>query len=491
MRVASVWGRQFGFAVLLDMEWLAGRSVRSGRKMPGDVTVNTMHGFSNISQLVLAVRGRWKLASLVAVWVFLAILVIAALLPARYTATAWIVFNNRGSDAIVDKNESQGFSAYVNGEVDLIGSQRVLQHVAANTAILADPRTLAQQSRHQRGAAPLAAWLVDHIARNITVVSAKGTRTVSIAADFDDPVWAATIANAVANSYLATAVDLKVSPARRNVVFFTAQARARAAEMRRVQAELDIFLRTTGMTGLEATSDTNELQLRTFAERAGVAATRRAGTAAESRMGGVDSAVSAGSITSQVVQQLRGSIAAQAAALGELKVLSGPNFPAVIEAQARLDELERQLASELGKVANGINRNNRVAALESSQIGALEKQKREDVTATAANRARLQVLAGNVSRAKANYDAVAARLADVELQSALEAPSAAILSSATTPRGASFPRWPLVILLALAAAVLAGIIAGLVKEMLVPRVRSRDDLEALLGGVPVLCDLAA
>jgi len=98
-----------------------------------------MTGFSSIAQMGLAVRGRWKLASVVTAVVFIAIIVIAALLPPRYTATAWVVFNSRGSDAVVDKNDSLGFAAYVNGEVDLIASRRVIARVAQDKAVLADP----------------------------------------------------------------------------------------------------------------------------------------------------------------------------------------------------------------------------------------------------------------------------------------------------------------------------------------------------------------
>ncbi|MBC7656805.1 MAG: hypothetical protein H7147_06470 [Frankiaceae bacterium] len=450
-----------------------------------------MTGFSNISQMALAIRGRWKLALMVAVTVASSIMVIAAFLPPRYAATAWIVFNNRGSDAIVDKNDSLAFQAYVNGEVDLISSRRVLQHVAGDKALLRDPRTLAQRDRHQRGHAPISDWLVDHIARNLTVTSAKGTRTVAIATEFDDPDWAASVANLVARAYLDTAVDLKVTPARQNVAFFRAQKATRAAELASVQSTLEAFLRATGMTGLEANTDTDELQMRVLAERLGVARVEQAGTAARSGLGGVDTAISAGNINNVAVQQLRTSIAAQSAILRDLQVLSGPNYPAVVQARARLSELEGQLSAELGKVARGVDRNNVAVARESSQISAMEAQKRQVLTQTAGNRARLAELTGDVTRAKVNYDGVAARLADVELQSALEAPSAAVLSPATVPRGASFPNWLNITALALAAGATLGIIAALVKEMLVPRVRSRLDLEHLLGGAPVLCDLTA
>lgn len=450
-----------------------------------------MHGFTGLTQMTLALRGRWKLASTVAVAIAVLIAAIAAVLPPRYTATAWVVFNNRGSDAIVDKGDSLAFSAYVNGEVDLIGSRRVVVRAAADPALLADPATRAQAERHRPANAPLRDWLAEHIRTNIVVASARGTRTVSIAARFDDAAFARAVANGVARAYLATAVDLKVSPARANVAFFKAQVAQRATDLARVQQRLDAFLRATGMTGLEARSDTDDLQLRSLAERLGATEAERAETAVESGLGGVDTAVAAGKIANPVVQALRADIATQAAALRDMTVLSGPNYPSVVQARARLDELNGQLAAELAKIQQGVERRSLAVARESAQIGALEARKKASITATSADRARLQLLAGEVARAKANYDAVASRLADVELQSAVEDPSAAILSSAPLPRSPSFPHWPTIAVLAVAAGIVTGVLAALVKELLVPRVRSRTDLEALLGGAPVLCDLTA
>lgn len=450
-----------------------------------------MNGFSSLSQMALAIRGRWKLALAVAAVTFLGILAITAMLPRRYTATAWLYFNSRASDTIVDTNDTIGLAAYINAELDLMRSQRVLRKVASNQALLADPRTIRQSQRHQKGSAPRSEWLVGFISQHVTVGSAKGGRTVSVAAEFDDPQWTAMVADLVAKAYLDTAVELRVSPAKRNVAFFKAQKQARANELASHQATLDAFLKATGMTGLEAKSDTDELELRALSERLGATEAARAGSMAQSRIGGVDSAVSAGTISNSVVQQLRSQIAGQSATLRDLLVLSGPNYPAVVQARERLAELEGQLTAELAKIERGMERSSRAADRESAGISALEAGKRASISASSGNRARLQVLIGEVARAKTNYDAVAARLGEVELASAVEAPNAAILTPATLPRGPSFPNWPLVIVFAFGAALVCGIIAALIKELFVPRVRSRHDLEMLLGGAPVLCDLAS
>ncbi len=456
-----------------------------------------MTGFSSLSQMMLALRGRWKVAVAAGAAVAVLIITVCAMMPPVYTATAWVVFNTKGSDPVADKNDTLAFGQYVSGEVDLIGNRRIIQQVAYDPALLHDPRTLRQQDRHERDMfgrrlkAPLRDWLVDFITKNATITNAKGTRTASIAAAFDDPVWAAKVAGLIAKSYLDTAVDLTVAPARQNVAFFKVQKAARESDLIAAQGILNAFLKETGMTGLEAKSDTDDLQFRTLAERLSATQADQAGSSAQAGIGGADAAVSAGKISNPVVQQLRTEIATQTAALRDMTVLSGPNYPTVVQARARLAELETQLSAELAKVQSGVERTNRAVSREGAAISALAEQKRRYMTATAANRSKLQILQGDVDRAKANYDAVAAQLADVELKSVLQAPNAAILSPAPVPRGPSFPYWPLIIAFALAAGAVFGIIAALVKELLVPRVRSTIDLQALLGGAPVLCDLGA
>ncbi|MGL4543729.1 MAG: hypothetical protein ACRCUI_14595, partial [Polymorphobacter sp.] len=361
-----------------------------------------------------------------------------AALPPRYTAKATVVFNTRGADVIVDKNDSLSFNTYISSEVDLMGSRRVMQRAAADPQLLASPLTLRQQARYQKGSAPLSDWLAGHLAASTVIASGKNVRTVSLEATHDDPNFAALAADTVARAYLATALELRVAPARQNVIFYRQQRIDRARELAQAQDALAAFLRQTGMTGNENRSDADDLQLRTYAERLGVARVEAAGSSAESALGGAGSAVAAGTISNGVVTQLRQDIAKETANLRELTVLSGPNFPAVIQSQARLDELRRQLAAELAMVTQGVQRRTTAITRESAAIGALEAGQRLQMSTSAANRARLEVLDADVARAKANSDAVAARLAELELASAVVNPNAAILSPATVPRGASF-----------------------------------------------------
>ncbi len=448
-----------------------------------------MIGFTSLSQMWLALCARWRLAALVAGTIFAATLIVTALVPPSYTAAADIIFNSRATDAIVDRGDGTSFNAYLTAEVELLTSRRVVERLASDPAFLrqAPVRSLIA-AKGWRGDAT--DRLVRTIAGALTVTNDKNSRTVTVTAVAGDPDLAALIANGVARAYLATNLDLRVAPARVNVAFYRRQKDARRLELAGASAKLDAFLSKTGMTGREIASGADDMQLRTLAQQRTTSQTQLAQSTAEVAVGNVGAGVAAGTIVNSVAQRLSADIADQTAALADLTVLRGPNFPSVIQARQRLAELRAQLAHENAAIAEGLRRRNASAHLEDRRIGALEAGKREDLSSSAAQRSALAALSGDVDRAKANYDAVTARLAEVELASSLPAPNAAVLSDAAPPLLPSAPSWPLAVVAGALAGLVGGILAALIAELLRPRVRSWRDVEWALGA-PVLCDMAA
>ncbi len=450
-----------------------------------------MTGFTSLSQMVGALRARWRLIAAVAAVVFAAVLGVTALLRPSYSAEADIIFNSRTNDAIVDRGDGTTFNAYMTAEVELLTSRRVLARLATDPRFLHQPSVQALIAAKGWTSAALTDRLVATINAALTVVNDKNSRTVTLTAVAPDPDLAALIANGVSLAYLATNLDLRVAPARTNVAFYRQQKTSRRAELASASARLDDFLRTTGMTGREIASGADDTQLRTLAQERTTSQAQLAQSSAEVAAGDVASGVAAGNIVNSVVQRLRSDIADQTAALADLSVLRGPNFPSVVQARERLGELRAQLAHENAAIAEGLRRRNVSAGLAERRMGTLEAGKRADLSASAGQRSMLAALTGEVERAKANYDAVTARLAEVELASSLEAPNAAVLSPALPPRTPSSPSWPLAVIIGILGGIVAGLTAALLAELRHPLLRSWRDAEAALGGAPVLCDMAA
>jgi uncharacterized protein involved in exopolysaccharide biosynthesis len=450
-----------------------------------------MPGFYNFEQIFHTIKESWRLIAIVFVAVFALVIAVSALMPAIWTASADIVFNDRSIDPVAEKPDSLPFAGYISAEVDLISSQATMQRLANDPAFAGNSATLRQIERHKKGNGPVAKWLVYWIGHSVAVTNTKGTRRVSIAASADDPRFAVLLANGLAKAYLSGNLRLRVTPAQNNVQFFQLQKTRRLADLTAAQRRLDDFLKSTGMTGLEVNADSDAQQLRTLDEKLALSQAEQAGTSAATKVGGVDSAVSAGTVANPVIERLSASIAEQSAALKDLTILRGPNYPTVIEARARLTELESQFRAETAKIARGLDRANQTVTRQGATIGMIQRQKRAAISASASNRATLAVLTGDVDRAKTAYDAVAARLSEVELASSLEAPNAAILSPAENPTSPSWPNWPFAALVGIALGAIAGVLVALVKELIIPRVRTAADMEMVLGGAPMLAELGA
>lgn len=449
-----------------------------------------MHEFRSLGQVAIVIQERWRRIVGVAALVLGIICAGCSLLPATYTASTDIIFNPRSNDPVADKADTTAMNAYVAGEVDLINSREMLWRLAGDPKFANDPLTRAQAARYKKGNGPLRDWLINFVRSNVSVTNVKNSRRVTISATADDRHFAALVANGLARWYLWKNLSLRVVPEQRNVAFFTEQKAVRLAELNAAQRALQAFLTESGMSGLEARSDVDDIQLRALGEKLSQSQAELAAAGAEGRAGAADTAVSAGTISNSALQSLRSEIAAQSAALKDLAILRGPNYPAVVQARARLTELEGQFRAETARIEAGLQRRNSSIAQEGRQIGALEQRKRLSIGASSANRGRLALLSGEVERAKAAFDSVALQLAQASLAASLEQPNAAILSPATPPPSPIFPNWPLILVFGSLAGLAVGVMVGLVSELVGPRVRSVADLEWSLR-IPVLADMAA
>lgn len=449
-----------------------------------------MSEFRSLEQVVAILRERWRRIAGVAGLVLAAICIVCAFLPPSYTASVDIIFNPRASDPVADKADTTAMNAYVSGEVDLINSREMLVRLAQDPKFANDPLTRAQADRYKKGRGPQRDWLIFFINKNVTVTNVKNSRRVTIVASADDRKFAALMANGLARWYLWKNLSLRVMPEQQNVAFFKQQKAQRLAELNTAQAALQVFLTSSGMSGLEAKSDVDDLQLRALGEKLSQSQAELVSASAERAVGGANTAVSSGTISNSALQALRTDIAAQSSALQELTILRGPNYPAVVQARARLAELEGQFRAETGRIEQGLERRSSAAAREAAQLSALERGKRVSIGSSSANRGRLAMLSGEVERATAAFDAVALQLVQASLAASLEQPNAAVLSPATPPLAPTFPSWPIILVFGACAGIACGVMVALVSELLAPRVRSVRDLEWTLGA-PVLCDMAA
>jgi len=299
----------------------------------------------------------------------------------------------------------------------------------------------------------------------------------------DDPRFAADYANALAQAYLETDLELKVEPARQSAAWFDEHTRALRANLESAQARLSQFQRDHGLVGDEKL-DLESSRLTELSTQFTAAQAQSTDTASRQRQGGGMNEVAA----NPLIQALKVDLARQEAKLTELSGYLGENHPQFQRVKGEVESLRARLRSESGQVAAVVGTNSRINQAREGDIkGRLEAQKRR-VIELKQQRDEMGVLLREVDSAQKAYDLVMARLTQTSLESKSRQGNVAVLSTAVPATEASSPKLLLNLGLAIFIGALLGMAFSIVRELFDRRIRGADDMFDALG-VPMLAEI--
>jgi uncharacterized protein involved in exopolysaccharide biosynthesis len=297
------------------------------------------------------------------------------------------------------------------------------------------------------------------------------------------------MANAFANAYVQTAVDLRTAPAKQYYAFFEAQTRDLRRQVEAAQERLSKYQKEHGILVNDERLDVENQRLADLSSQ--LVAVQ--GVAAESRSRSTQGGGGAAdrlqdSINNPVVGGLRADLARQRARLQQIGANLGPAHPQVLELEANIHELQQRLDAEVARIGASVRLTDSINSGREAQIrGALEAQ-RGKVARMRAEREELTVLMKDVDSAQRAYDAVYQRQTQSGIESQANQTNVSILAPAAPPSGASSPKMLVNVGL---AAVVGGVLAvglALLFELLDRRLRSHEDVMGLLD-LPVLGEL--
>jgi len=436
----------------------------------------------DFARIFLILRARYKIALAMAVVAFAAALTVNELLPRRYVAQTVVMVDVRSPDPIAALMMPASMnSGNLGTQVDLIRSDRVGRKVVRMLRLDADPGLREAWRDATGGKGKFEDWMSSLLQKGVLVNPSRESSMIYIEYQSRDPVFAAAAANAFAQAYIETSVELKVEPARQYSEWFAEQAKTLRENVEKAQSRLSAFQREKGVT--EASAESEAERLRELTARLGAvqSAVRDAGS--RERLSGADVPPDVSQNT--MIQSLRTSIAQLEVKIKESATNLGARHPQYLRMQIELGELKARLAAEMKQAASAASSIAIGRSMEADLRAAINAQTRR-VLAMQKDRDEIAVLARDVEAAKRAYEAVTTRLTQSTLESQATRTNIFVLTPAVEPIDASFPM-PLrkILLIALGAALLlaAASIAGL--EFLDRRVRTADDLATMLQ-MPVL-----
>jgi chain length determinant protein EpsF len=419
----------------------------------------------------------------------LAALGLTLLLPDKYDATTALLITFR--DQQTQTLPVQLSPSYMATQLDIIQSQNAALKVVDKLKLADAPAAREAWQQATSGQGSLRHWLADRLRNELTIEPARESRVLNLSYRGTDPRFVATLANAFADAYIETNLELSVDPARRDSAWLESQLTALRQRLEEAQSRLSAFQRERGIVATDERLDIETARLNELSSQLVQAeglmhdAETRQQELTRIRKGGGSIESLREFSTDSYLQSLKVDLARREADLVQLQEQYGVNHPQLQRTEAELASLRGRLATALARLTRSVANE---ADIAHSRVETLRKEldaQRAKVLAFKEARDQMPTLERDVMSAQAAYDVAAQRYNESQLQSRVSDTNVAVLTPAVPPTSPSSPNLRLNLVVAVFMGTLLGVGLALLLELLLPKVRSPRMLEQRLN-LPVL-----
>lgn len=437
---------------------------------------------------ILAAR-RW-----IALWVFfLTVLVttlLSFLLPKTYTASTTVVINAKGADPVTGQMLPAALMpGYMATQFDIIASRNVALKVVDKLQIAQNPTAQAKFQEATDGEGDIRDYYADQFLQGLEVKPSRESSVIEISYRGPDPGFAAALANAFAEAYIQTSLELKTNPAKQASVFFDNQIKALRTDVEKAQARLSAYQNEHGITSSEGRLDVEMARLAELSSQLVVAQAQTYDSNSrrnQLKRGGASDSPEI--LSNSLIQGLKSQLVAAEAKLSEVSQRLGVNHPQYQAAQQEVNNLRQSIQNEIAKTSSSVGQSAQVSQLREGEIKAALDAQKQRVLQLKSEQDEMAVLLREVESAQRIYDNALLRFGQTSLESQSGQTEISVLNPATPPLKHSSPKILINIVLSLFLGGLLAVGVAIAVEMLDRRVRSADDLAQLMT-IPVLAAL--
>lgn len=404
----------------------------------------------------------------------------AKLRTPSYTAYAPVLVDVRMDPVGSTPLQGMVTPGYMSTQIDIVKSERVAAKVV-DTLPPDQPPLLRLHEDAQKETAPKV-WLAHQIASKLEVKPARESNIINITWTGSTPAEAALVANAFAQAYMDTNLELKTTPARKYADWFDEQVKAARDKLETSQQKLSAYQEKAGIVSSEERGDYETARLTELSNQLLLAQGGR------HRGGAGDT--SPGVMASPLVNNMRADVAKLESKVHEASATMGANHPAMQRMQAELAAMRSRLAAESARAGSASAASGEASRARERELQQAVAAQRARVIATNKQRGELTVLQREVESAQKAFETVSASAAQSRLQSMTTQNNVIFLGSAVEPLEKSGPTGKQAVLIAGVGGLLMGIAIAFLLELVNRRVRSVDDL-SMITHLPILATVPA
>ena len=212
-------------------------------------------------QFLSILRARLWVALAVFFTVVIATVAVSLLLPKQYTGAASVVVDIKPDPVSALSFPAAAMPGFMATQVDIITSDRVALRVIRDLKLLDSPQLREQWQDEAQGKGTIEQWLVDVLQKKLDVKPSRESNVIQISYQAADPRFAAGLANAFAQGYIATTLELRVDPAKQFSSFFVTQSKEARDALERAQTRVSTFQREKGIIASDERLDVENARL--------------------------------------------------------------------------------------------------------------------------------------------------------------------------------------------------------------------------------------
>jgi chain length determinant protein EpsF len=446
-----------------------------------------------LAQMLRILRGRALMFTAIVLLVVIAVGLISLIAPKKYVSELALVVDVQGNDAMKEAALAPSLvPQHLATQTEIIKSRNVATKVIEKMGLATDPAVV-EAYRESGADTDLNSWLVENVLRNVDAKTARSSNIIRISYSSTDPQNSANMANAFADAYIQTSLELKVDPARRQVTWYEQQVSQLRDDLVAAQQRLSKYQSDHGVLGVDdARMDVENARLQEISNQ--LVTVQAAMFDANSRSQQITSSEQLDALPdllkNPTIQNLKQELARAESKLAEVSGRYGVNHPQYIASAAEVTSLKSKLNMEIGVTRGSLVQN---AAIARRQVGDVQKaldEQKDRIIALKRQQDELSVLNRDIESARAAYDAALQQANQTKLESRVDRTNVAILNSATPPLTPDSPRILLNLVVGFVGGVVLAIGLILTLEVCNRRLRSAEDL-ADFTDLPVLAELPA
>jgi capsular exopolysaccharide synthesis family protein len=454
----------------------------------------------SLGQLWRALRQRWFLATFVTAVAMAGITLYVFSLPPKYTARSVVLLaplTDELSDPQTGRNAVTTDPFFIRSETAIIGSEGLSRAVVERLELAAQPEFAVADSGSNGAAHP---WLsnsevvFDDVLRayeeRLGVFNDGRSKTVEISFTAGNPRLAAAIANAHAEAYLEEQAGRRRGGDQKSLAWLKQEVDARAKEARDADALVQQYQLENGIV---TTREVTMVEQR-LSQLSGQLVDARRQLSTQSALLAEIRALRAGADPSDAVNLvaneplaalLRDRVQAEAT-LSSLETRLASGHPTLIKQRQVVASLNEVVDKQLARVENEARASvgaaqRQVDDLSRAVNGETSNKETQDKVSAA-----LPALLAEAQVKRTVFETVLNRYQTRLSEHGFSEPTAAIVSRAMPPAKASFPRTPLFLAVGAFVALLCGIAAALIMQMLRPRSMSLNAVADAIGVRPLV-----